>query len=83
VLKLLYEKGSLKKFPGIGTNLTPGKVQPDIAALRADVSASLLQDTRIKKVTKINLIQENSTTTLSFEVLFNDIAQPVPINIPI
>jgi len=83
VLKLLYEKGSLKKFPGIGTNLTPGKTMPDIATLRADVTASLLQDTRIKKVTKINLIQENSSTTLSFEVVFNDIAQPVPINIPI
>jgi hypothetical protein len=83
VLKLLYEKGSLKKYPGIGTNLTPGKTMPDIANLRADVTASLLQDTRIKKVTKINLIQENSATTLSFEVVFNDIAQPVPINIPI
>lgn len=83
VLKLLYEKGSLKKYPGIGTNLTPGKIMPDIATLRADVSASLLQDTRIKKVSKINLIQVNSATTLSFEVIFNDISQPVPINIPI
>ncbi len=83
VLKLLYEKGSLKKYPGIGTNLTPGKVMPDIANLRADLTASLLQDTRIKKVSKINLIQENSGVTLSFEVSFNDIAQPIPINIPI
>lgn len=83
VLKLLYEKGSLKKFPGIGTNLTPGKKLPDVATLRADVTSSLLQDSRIKNVTKINVIQVNGAVTLSFEVKFNDLGQPVPINIPI
>ncbi len=83
ILKLLYEKGSLKKFPSIGTNLTPGKKIPDIAAVRTDLTTSLLQDSRIKSVTKINLIQENSAITLSFDVLFNDIQQPVTINIPV
>lgn len=83
VLKLLYEKGSLKKFPSIGTNLTPGKKIPDIAVVRTDLTTSLLQDSRIKNVTKINLIQENSAITLSFDVLFNDIQQPVPVNIPV
>lgn len=83
VLNLLYEKGSLKKFPQIGTNLNPGKKVPDIATLRADITSSLLQDPRIKSVTKINLIQENSALTLSFEVIFVDVQQPVPINIPI
>lgn len=83
ILKLLYSKGSLKKFPSIGTLLTPGKKIPDIATLRTDITASLLQDTRIKNVTKINLIQVNSAITLSFEVLFNDVAQPIPVNIPV
>ena len=83
VLKLLYEKGSLKEFPSIGTNLTPGKKVPDIATLRADLVSSLLQDTRIKDVVKINITKDNGTVNLSFEVLFNDVQEPVPINIPI
>lgn len=83
ILKLLYEKGSLKKFPGIGTNLSPGKKMPDIGTLRADITSSLLQDPRIKNVSKINIIQENSAVSLSFEVTFNDIQTPVPVNIPI
>lgn len=83
VLKLLYEKGTLKKYPKIGTNLTPGKKMPDIATMRADLTTSLLQDSRIRKVSKINLIQENSGVNLSFEVTFNDIQQPVPISIPL
>ncbi len=83
VLKLLYEKGSLKEFPGIGTNLTPGKKMPDIATLRSDLVSSLLQDTRIKDVTKINLTKDNGTVNLSFDVIFNDIQEPVTFNIPI
>jgi hypothetical protein len=83
VLKLLYEKGALKDFPTIGTSLTPGKKIPDIATVRSDLLTSLLQDTRIKNVTKINLIQENNSISLSFEVIFNDLQQPVPITIPI
>lgn len=83
VLKLLYEKGSLKKFPSIGTNLTPGKKVPDIAVLRTDITTSLLQDSRIKNVTKINLVQVNSAIFLTFEALFNGVAQPVPITIPV
>lgn len=83
VLKLLYEKGSLKKFPSIGTNLTPGKKVPDIATTRTDLTTSLLQDSRIKNVTKINLIQENGAVTLAFDVLFNDIQDPIPVTIPV
>lgn len=83
VLKLLYEKGSLKKYPSIGTNLTVGAKMPDIANIRSDLLTSLLQDTRIKNVTKINIIQENSSLFLTFEVIFNDLQQPVPITLPI
>lgn len=83
VLKLLYNKGSLKKFPSIGTNLSPGKKMPDIATLRTDLTSSLLQDNRIKNVSKINLIQQNSALYLTFEVIFNDLQQPVPVTIPV
>lgn len=83
ILKLLYEKGSLKKFPSIGTNLTPGKKMPDIATIRTDLTTSLLQDSRIKNVTKINIIQQSGTLMLSFDVIFNDVQQPIPISIPI
>lgn len=83
VLKLLYEKGSLKKFPSLGNTLTPGKKLPDIAVIRTDLTTSLLQDSRIKSVSKINLIQQSGTIMLSFDVLFNDIQQPIPVNIPV
>lgn len=83
VLKLLYSKGALKKFPSIGSNLSPGKKVPDIATLRADITTSLLQDNRIKDVTKINIVQENGTVSLSFEVFFHDVQQPIPITIPV
>ena len=83
VLKLLYSKGSLKKFPTIGSSLNPGKKVPDLASLRSDITASLLQDSRINDVTKINIVQEGGTLTLSFSVFFNNIQQPVPITIPV
>jgi hypothetical protein len=83
VLKLLYSKGSLKKFPTLGSSLQPGKKVPDIASLRSDITASLLQDARIRDVTKINLIQVGGTLTLSFTVIFKDVQQPIPITIPV
>lgn len=83
ILKLLYEKGDLKKFPSIGTNLTSGKKNPDLAALRTDVLTTLLQDNRIQDVKKINITQNSSKTFVNFEVIFKDIQQPIPVTIPV
>lgn len=83
VMKLLFEKGGFKKYPDMGTHLVSGKKVPDVSTIRGDVLASLLQDTRIKNVTKINIIQDNGGYLLSFDVIFNDLQQPVPISLPI
>ena len=83
VLKLLYSKGTYPGFPELGATFGIGGKIPSIAKIRTDVLNSLLQDTRIKDVSKINLLRQGNTITLSFDVFFKDIQSPVPISIPV
>jgi nucleoid-associated protein YgaU len=83
VLKLLYERGDLKKHPEIGTQLKVGGKMPNVGALRSQVASTLLQDERITDVRNINIRQVNSTLELSFDVFLVEVSEPVPVTIPI
>lgn len=83
VLKLLYEKGELKKHKEIGTQLKVGGKVPSAAAIRSQVATSLLQDERIRDVKNINIRQVNSSLEVSFDVFFREVQEPIPIVIPI
>lgn len=83
VLKLLYEKGELKKHTDLGTQIKVGGKVPDIATLRTQILNTLLQDERITDVRNVNLRQNNSLLEITFDVYFRTIQTPVPINIPI
>lgn len=82
-LKLLYNKRSLKKYPSIGTAIGIGKKVPSLAQLREEIFTSLIQDERVEDVTKINIQRVNGTITISFDIIFKNIADPVPVNIPV
>ena len=83
VLKLLYSKGSYPNFPTLGTSLTPGGKMPDVSTIRAQVLASLLQDSRIQDVTDVSVNQVGNTINLSFTVFFKQLQNPIPITIPV
>lgn len=83
VLKLLYSRGSVPNFPQIGSSLGVGGKIPSVAQIRSEILSSLLQDTRIKDVSQINLLQQGNTINLSFQVFFKDVQDPVPITIPV
>jgi len=83
VLKLLYELGDLKKHREIGTQLTIGGKLPNLANIRTQISSTLLQDQRIRDVRNINLRNENSVIEVTFDVFLKDIADPIPVTIPV
>jgi len=83
VLKILYDRGDLKKFKDIGTELGTGTKALSINTIRPQLVSSLLQDSRIQGVRNINIFQDNNTAEVSFVVIFKDIQDPVPVTIPI
>lgn len=83
VLKLLFEPGSLKKHPEIGSVLRLGGKIPNLAGIRSQIATSLLQDERIQDVKNINIRQQNSTVEINFDVIFRNIPEPVSITIPV
>ncbi len=83
ILKLAYERGELKDYPLLGTNLKIGGKITDIGQIRTQIVTTLLQDSRIADVKNVNLQQSGSTVSVSFDVYLNNVQEPIPIVIPV
>ena len=80
-IKLLLEKGGLKRHPLIGTELQIGsKIRSgSIAEIRRQIIMSFGQDERIESIPFIELIQEGGTIQINMMVKLKDVDQPVPL----
>lgn len=83
ILKLAYERGELKDYPSLGTNLKIGGKITDIGQIRTQIVTTLLQDSRIVDVKNVNLLQSGSSISVTFDVYLNNVQDPVPIVIPV
>jgi hypothetical protein len=81
LIKILIERGSLKRHPQIGTNLELGTKlrSKGLQALRREISDSLNSDNRVESVPFIRLNQEGGTITAEIFVKIKEIDQPVPL----
>lgn len=80
-IKLLMEKGGLKRHPAIGVNLHIGSKTRSgtLTQIRRDIIASLTSDARIQAIPYIELRQEGGTVEVMAVVKLKEIDQPVPL----
>jgi hypothetical protein len=85
LLKLFYEKGSLKRHLIIGTDLGIGEktTTKNLNRLRDSIIGSYGTDLRIDNLPYISLRQEGNTTFVDLVIKLKDIDQPVPIPLKI
>ena len=85
VVRILIEKGSLKRHPGIGTKLQVGKKtsQNSVSDLKAEILTSLGSDPRITSIPFIQLSQESGTININMLVRIKHFEEPVPIPLAI
>jgi len=78
-IRLLLERGSLKRHPSVGTNLQIGSKTTNIAELRDQIVGSLATDPRIESIPFVQLFQESGTTRINMILKIKQLEQPVPI----
>jgi hypothetical protein len=80
-IKLFLELGSLKRHPGVGTDLGIGRKTTTrfLNDLKGQILASLSQDPRVESVPALTVSQQSGTTSINMLVKASKIAQPVPI----
>ena len=79
-LKLGYESGSLKRHPGIGTDLQIGrKAATSLTIIREQILSSFQSDNRVESIPFIELIQEGGAYVINMLVKLKNVDQPVPI----
>jgi hypothetical protein len=83
VLKLGYEQGQVMKYPLMGASIIPGTKFPPLETIRAGITNTLLQDTRIAGIQELKLSQQSGSLVVSFNLLIKNIDIPVPISIKI
>ena len=77
LLKLLYERGSLKRHPGIGTRIQIGSKGTDTRQTLQDVRQSLLTDSRLDAILFSEITQESSAISMNFILRLIGADQPV------
>jgi hypothetical protein len=65
ILKLLYEVGSLKRHPGIGTSLGVGKKASGVQEILSQVRKSLISDPRVDAILYSEVIQESGALLIN------------------
>jgi len=78
-IKLLLERGSLKRHPSIGTDLQIGSKTTNLAEIRDQIVGSLGTDPRIESIPFVQLFQESGTTRINLILKIKQLEQPVPI----
>lgn len=83
LLKLSYEPGEVMRYPEIGTGLVIGKKFPAVEDIKDRIVNSLLQDSRIQRVSDLSLIRDNSGLSVSFKIHVKQIDLPIPVKIKV
>jgi nucleoid-associated protein YgaU len=83
LLKLAYEKGELISHPELGLDLAVGEKITDLAAIRTQLYTTLKQDDRVEDVRNIHLTQVGGSITITFDVFYKNVSEPISLAIPI
>ncbi len=83
LLKLSYEPGELMKYPQIGAGIVVGRKFPTLDSIRDGIVSTLLQDSRIERVSDLSLRRENSALSVSFNIKIKNVDIPIPITLKI
>jgi len=79
-LKMGYKTGSLKRHPGIGTDLQIGrKAASSINVIRDQIVSSFTSDNRVESIPFIQLQQEGGTIEINMLLKLKGADQPIPI----
>ena len=80
-LKLLLERGSLKRHPEIGTGLQIGRKtrSSELDELRQEITSSYGQDPRVESIPFIELTQESGTLQINTVLKVRNVDRPIPI----
>lgn len=81
VLKLLYEKGEVRKDPSLGVGIQIGSKFITIEQFRDNIVSTLQQDNRVDNVSKVQLLRDNNVLYISFEVKPKNVDIPIPLTI--
>jgi nucleoid-associated protein YgaU len=81
LLKLSYEKGDLILYPSIGVGLDIGEKFPALKDIQDGIVASILQDSRVDKISDLNISQDNGALFLNFTIYVKNVDLPVPLSI--
>ncbi len=83
ILKLSYEPGDVMLYPSLGAGLAVGRKFPPIEDITDRITSSLLQDSRINKVTDIALTRDGGALYIQFNIYIKQIDIPVPVKIKV
>lgn len=83
IIKLSYERGDVIRHPTMGVGLNPGSKFPALQKIKDDLVRTLLQDSRIERVSGLSLVQENSALSISLTIKVKQIDIPIPIKIKV
>lgn len=77
LLKILYEKNSLKRHPSIGTTLGIGAKTVDVRKVISEVRRSLSADSRVDALLASEVVQEGSSLLINAMLRLTGSDQPV------
>lgn len=83
ILKLLYEVGSLKRHPGIGTSLGVGRKAANVQEILSQVRKSLISDPRVDAILYSEVIQESGALLINvvIRLMGSDLVVRFPVRI--
>jgi hypothetical protein len=83
LLKILLQRGSLKRHPEIGTDLNIGNKISDPVAIADQIRTTLNQDNRVEAVVFSEVKQEGGTTFINMILKLRGVDQPVDFPVPL
>lgn len=83
LLKLSYEPGDILEHPTLGAGIRVGKKFPPLQEIKDGLVNTLLQDSRINRVTDLSIKRESSALYISFNLFVKNIDIPIPVKIKV
>lgn len=80
-LKILIEKGGLKRHPQIGTNLQIGTKGVNLSESRNQLVSSITSDPRVESIPFIEVRRDSGTIQINSVIKLKSLEQPVPLPI--
>lgn len=83
ILKLTYEPGDVMLYPQLGSGLQVGKKFPPLTDISDRITNSLLQDSRVQKVSDLAITRDNSGLYINFNLYVKQVDIPIPVKIKV